>query len=103
MPGAMPVNRSLSPKFIATISPSTETCRCPSSGTTFSVVAGTIFGAATLQLPSWAQDVSPLTLVPKLPGSAFSAPEVIGLAAIATALLAAGLIAFRRRNLILPV
>ena len=68
-----------------------------------SIIAGPIFGAATLQLPSWAQDVSPFTLVPKLPGSAFSAAEVIGLAAIAAALIATGVMVFRRRNLILPV
>ena len=68
-----------------------------------SIIAGPIFGAATLQLPHWMQDVSPFTLVPKLPGSAFSASAVIGLATIAIALLAVGLIGFRQRNLILPV
>ncbi len=68
-----------------------------------SIIAGPIFGAATLQLPHWLQDISPFTLVPKLPGAPFSAPAVIGLTAVATAFLAAGLIAFRRRNLALPV
>jgi ABC-2 type transport system permease protein len=68
-----------------------------------SILAGPIFGAATLQLPPWLQDASPFTLVPKLPGSAFSASAVLGLAAAATALLATGLIIFRRRSLVLPV
>jgi ABC-2 type transport system permease protein len=67
------------------------------------IIAGPIFGAATLQLPRWLQDISPFTLVPKLPGAPFSALAVLGLTALATALLAGGLIVFRRRNLVLPV
>jgi ABC-2 type transport system permease protein len=68
-----------------------------------SIIAGPIFGAATLQLPHWLQDISPFTLVPKLPGAPFSTLAVLGLTAIAAALLAAGLTVFRRRNLVLPV
>lgn len=67
------------------------------------ILAGPIFGAATLQLPHWLQDLSPFTLVPKLPGAAFSALPIIGLTAGAMALLATGLIVLRQRNLVLPV
>ena len=67
------------------------------------IVAGPIFGAATLQLPRWAQDISPFTLVPKLPGAGFDAQAIIALSAVAVALLTAGAIVFRRRNLVLPV
>jgi ABC-2 type transport system permease protein len=67
-----------------------------------SILLGPMFGAATLQLPAWAQDVSPFTHTPKLPGAELTAFSVLGLIAVAAALVAAGLASFRRRNLALP-
>ena len=61
-----------------------------------------MFGAATLQLPAWAQDISPFTHTPKLPAADLTALPVLGLIAIAAALVAAGLASFRRRDLALP-
>ena len=37
------------------------------------ILLGPMFGAATLQLPAWAQDVSPFTHTPKLPGAELAA------------------------------
>lgn len=67
-----------------------------------SLLLGPLFGAATLQLPEWAQDVSPFTHIPKAPAAAVTALPVIALIAISAALAAAGLAWFRRRNLALP-
>jgi ABC-2 type transport system permease protein len=61
-----------------------------------------MFGAATLQLPAWAQDLSPFTHVPKAPAAAVGAVPVIGLVAVATVLVAFGLAWLRRRDLALP-
>jgi ABC-2 type transport system permease protein len=61
-----------------------------------------MFGAATLQLPTSAQDISPFTHTPKLPGAELTALPVLGLIAIAVALVAVGLGSFRRRDLALP-
>ena len=66
------------------------------------ILFGPMFGAATLQLPAWAQDVSPFTHTPKLPGADLAARPVLGVIVISVALLAAGLTAFRHRNLALP-
>ena len=66
------------------------------------ILLGPMFGAATLQLPVWAQDVSPFTHSPKLPAAELAALPVLSLIAIAAALLAVGLASFRRRNLQLP-
>ena len=66
------------------------------------VLLGPLFGAATLQLPAWAQDISPFTHTPKLPAADLAALPVLSLIAIAAALVAAGLATFRRRNLALP-
>jgi ABC-2 type transport system permease protein len=66
------------------------------------ILLGPMFGAATLQLPAWAQDVSPFTHTPKLPGADLAAAPVLGLIVIAAALVAVGLASFRHRNLALP-
>ena len=51
-----------------------------------------------LQLDQWMLNISPFTHVPKLPGGDFSTSPLIWLTAIAAALVAAGLTAFRRRD-----
>lgn len=66
------------------------------------ILLGPMFGAATLQLPAWAQDVSPFTHTPKLPGAELAALPLISLIAISAALVAAGVASFRHRNLALP-
>lgn len=66
------------------------------------ILLGPMFGAATLQLPAWAQDLSPFTHTPKLPGADLTAAPVLGLIVIAAALVAVGLASFRHRNLALP-
>jgi ABC-2 type transport system permease protein len=67
-----------------------------------SILLGPLFGAATLQLPPWAQDVSPFTHTPKLPAADLTARPVVGLLAISAVFVAASLASFRRRNLALP-
>ena len=59
------------------------------------VLLGPLFGAATLQLPRWAQDISPFTHTPKLPAADLAALPVLGLIAIAAALVG-------RRSGVLP-
>jgi ABC-2 type transport system permease protein len=54
---------------------------------------------ALLGLSQRVVDVSPFAHVPKLPGSPFTAAPLIWLTVIAAALVAAGLTAFRRRDL----
>jgi len=66
------------------------------------ILLGPLFGAATLQLPGWAQDLSPFTHVPKVPAADVTAVPVVALLVVATALAAAGLAWFRRRDLALP-
>jgi len=66
------------------------------------ILLGPLFGAATLQLPAWAQDVSPFTHTPKLPAADLAAVPVFSLIVIAAALVAAGLASLRHRNLALP-
>jgi ABC-2 type transport system permease protein len=67
------------------------------------ILLGPLFGAATFQLPLWVPDISPFTHIPKAPAAEITAVPVGGLLAIAAALAVAGLVAFRRRNLALPV
>jgi ABC-2 type transport system permease protein len=63
------------------------------------VIAFVGFIGPLLRLPEWLFDLSPLEHVPRLPVADFSvAPELI-LTAIAAALTAVGLVAFRRRDL----
>jgi ABC-2 type transport system permease protein len=66
------------------------------------ILLGPLFGAATLQLPAWAQDGSPFTHTPKLPAADLAAVPVVSLIVIAAALVAAGLASLRNRNLALP-
>jgi ABC-2 type transport system permease protein len=66
------------------------------------ILLGPLFGAATLQLPGWAQDLSPFTHVPKVPAADVTAVPILALVAVAAALAAAGLAWFRRRDLALP-
>ena len=66
------------------------------------ILIGPMFGAATLQLPEWTQNLSPFTHIPKVPGTDVTALPVLALIAIAAALASAGLASFRRRNLTLP-
>ncbi|MEV0764300.1 ABC transporter permease [Nocardia sp. NPDC050435] len=56
-------------------------------------------GALDDSLPGWLVDLVPFTHSPKLPGGDFAAQPILWLLGIAAALLATGLIAFRRRDL----
>jgi ABC-2 type transport system permease protein len=67
-----------------------------------SLLLGPLFGGATMQLPEWAQNLSPFTHIPKAPAADVIALPVVALIAISAALAAAGLASFRRRNLALP-
>lgn len=67
------------------------------------ILLGPLFGAATFRLPQWAQDVSPFTHIPKVPAAELAVIPVASLVALAAVLAAAGLAAFRHRNLTLPV
>ena len=51
-----------------------------------------------LQLSQWVMDLSPFTHVPRVPGGAFTMTPLIGLAAAAAVLTAAGFAGFRRRD-----
>jgi ABC-2 type transport system permease protein len=68
-----------------------------------SILLGPMFGAATLQLPQWVQDLSPFTHIPKAPAADITTFPVVSLIAISAVLAVTGLVAFRRRNLALPV
>ena len=70
---------------------------------TVSILLGPLFGAATFRLPQWVQDLSPFTHIPKAPAAEITAIPVVSLLAVAAVLAVAGLVAFRRRNLALPV
>ncbi len=65
------------------------------------VLLGPMFGP-DLGAPGWALDLSPFTHVPKAPAVDVTAGPLAALAAVAAGLGAAGLVAFRRRNLVLP-
>ena len=67
-----------------------------------SILLGPMFGAAMLQLPARAQDVSPFTHTPKLPGADFAAAPIFSLIVIAAVLVVAGVASFRHRNVALP-
>lgn len=57
-----------------------------------------VFGPS-LQWSAWVMDISPFTQTPKLPGGTVSAQPLLWLCGIALALMAAGLIGLRRRDL----
>ncbi len=67
----------------------------------WSVIAGPLFGV-TLKLPQWVQDLSPFTHVPKAPAVPVTAWPMVGLTMAIVALVATGLVALRRRDLLLP-
>lgn len=52
-----------------------------------------------LKLPTWLLDLSPFAHTPKVPGEVVSAAQLGGLTAVAVALLAIGLVGYRRRDL----
>lgn len=56
-------------------------------------------GALDDSLPRWLLDLVPFTHAPKLPGGSFELTPILWLLAIAAALLAVGITAFRRRDL----
>jgi len=56
-----------------------------------------MFGAL-LDLPGWANGISPYWHVPQLPGAAVEAGPLVGLSLVAAALLALGFVGFRRRD-----
>ena len=66
------------------------------------ILVGPLFGAATMQLPQWVQDISPFTHVPKVPAADVTTVPILSLVALSAVLAVAGLVAFRRRNLALP-
>jgi ABC-2 type transport system permease protein len=66
------------------------------------ILVGPLFGAATLQLPQWLQDLSPFTHVPKVPATDVAAAPLLGLLALAAFAVAVGLAVLRRRNLVFP-
>ena len=53
----------------------------------------------TFRLAQWAQDISPFTHVPKLPGGAVTAGPLVWLTLVAVVLAAAGLAGLRRRDI----
>ena len=66
------------------------------------LLVGPLFGAATLQLPIWAQDLSPFSHTPMLPATDLAVLPVLALLAISAALVALGLSLLRHRDLVLP-
>ena len=52
-----------------------------------------------LGLPGWLVDLAPFTHSPRMPVEPFSLPPVVGLLAVAAALLAAAYAGFRRRDI----
>jgi ABC-2 type transport system permease protein len=65
----------------------------------FGAVALVDFLGPLLKPPGWVYDLSPFDRTPSLPAESFSAVPLLGLTAIAAALLAAGLAGFRRRDI----
>jgi ABC-2 type transport system permease protein len=99
MPGIMAIGglvvavTALLPRWAATVS---------WTAVIVSLLLGPMFGGATMQLPGWAQDLSPFTHIPKVPAADIGVVPVVALIAAAAVLAAAGLASFRRRDLTLP-
>jgi ABC-2 type transport system permease protein len=66
------------------------------------ILVGPLFGAATLQLPQWAQDISPFTHVPKLPAADVSIFPLLALLGVFVVLAGVAVAWLRRRDLALP-
>jgi ABC-2 type transport system permease protein len=66
-----------------------------------SLMLGPMFGPA-LGLPLWVQNLSPFTHIPKAPATAVTAAPLLVLTAACIALAVAGVVAIRRRDLVLP-
>ncbi|WP_433664905.1 ABC transporter permease [Nocardia sp. CA-128927] len=64
-----------------------------------SVLIVILFAGSLDGLPQWIVDLVPFVHPPKLPGAEFQFAPVLWLLAIAAALLAVGIVAFRRRDL----
>ncbi|MDW5329587.1 ABC transporter permease [Plantactinospora sp. KLBMP9567] len=58
-----------------------------------------VYFGALLQVPDWMQDLSPYTHIPRMPAEEFTASPLVILTVIAAALVATGLLGFRRRDL----
>jgi ABC-2 type transport system permease protein len=65
------------------------------------LLLGPMFGA-TLGLPEWMQDLSPFSHIPKAPAAAVDAAPLVALVGLAVVVAAVGLLAIRRRDLVLP-
>ena len=65
------------------------------------VFVGPMFGPS-LGLPGWLLDVSPFSHVPNAPAVAITAGPVVGLVATCVLLAVVGVLALRRRDLLLP-
>jgi ABC-2 type transport system permease protein len=52
-----------------------------------------------LRLDQWVMDLSPFAHLPKIPGAQFSAAPILWLTATAAALIAAGLVGLRHRDI----
>ncbi|MGP7998004.1 MAG: ABC transporter permease [Streptosporangiaceae bacterium] len=71
----------------------------PAAWTALAVAGLITLLGPSLRLSGWLLDLAPFTHVPRLPGGAFTATPLIWLTVVAAGLTAAGLIAFRRRDL----
>ncbi|HTT50133.1 MAG TPA: ABC transporter permease [Streptosporangiaceae bacterium] len=71
----------------------------PAAWTALAVAGLLTLLGPSLRLPGWLLDLAPFTHEPRLPGGAFTATPLIWLTVVAAGLTAAGLIAFRCRDL----
>ena len=63
------------------------------------LVAFAGFLGPLLRLPNWVYDLSPVDRIPNVPVADFSAWPLIAMTLIAAAMIAVGLVGFRRRDL----
>lgn len=66
-----------------------------------SVLLGPLFGPS-LDLPRWAQNLSPFTRIPKAPAADVTATPLTALVAVSVVLAVMGTVSLRRRDLALP-